>query len=167
MTSRWIIAGLVLCAAAFFILRTPSAGVGATAKDFTLFSDRARPVTLSELRGQVVVLDFWASWCGPCRMAMPAMQRLHDTYGAKGVMVMGINVNDDKDPVQFMHEQGHTYPTLVNGDEVAGDFGVRGIPMLVIISPAGKILFKQSGWAPQMEGQMASIIEAELGKLGK
>jgi thiol-disulfide isomerase/thioredoxin len=167
MSSRWIVAGLALCVAAFFILRPPSTGVGAEAKDFKLYNERSRPVTLSELRGKVVVLDFWASWCGPCRMAMPAMQRLHETYGKRGAVVMGINVNDDKDPVQFMFEQGHTYTTLLNGEGVGGEYGLRGIPMLMVIGPTGKILFKQSGWAPQFEGQMAAIIEAELANASK
>ena len=162
MTARWIVAGLALCVSAFFILRPPNVGVGAEAKEFTLYNERSKPVSLSGLRGKVVVLDFWASWCGPCRAAMPAMQRLHDTYHKRDTVVMGINVNDDKDPVQFMLDQGHTYPTLVNGDEVATEYQVRGIPTLVIIGRSGEILFKQSGWAPQFESQMAAIIEQEL-----
>lgn len=165
--ARWIAAAFVVVVAAFFILRSPTAGVGATAQDFTLYNDHARPVTLSALRGKVVVLDFWASWCGPCRMAMPAMQRLHDAFNKRGAVILGVNVNDDKDPVQFMYAQGHTYPTLLSGDEVAMQYDVKGIPALVIIDPSGKIVFKQSGWAPQLEAQMATIIDAELDKLGK
>ncbi len=134
------------------------------APNFTLYpGGGAPPVSLADYRGKVVVLDFWASWCPPCRAAIPSMERLHQVYSARGLVVIGVNVNDTVDPYAFMKGMGANYTILPNGEEAARAYGVKGIPTLVIVGKDGKIRYQESGWAPQRESQMAEIVEKELG----
>lgn len=156
-----IVAGVALGVASFGPGLSFGGG-GRAASDFQLYSTRSKLVQLSDLRGKVVVLDFWASWCGPCRAAIPAMQRLHERYAADGLVVLGININDNQDPAEFMHKMGATYTTLVSGEEVASDYNVRGIPTLIVIDPQGNIILRESGWAPQMERTLRGVIEGAL-----
>jgi len=153
-----IVAGLALGIAAI----GPSFSKGSVADNFQLYSTRGKLVQLSELRGKVVVLDFWASWCPPCRAAIPAMQRLHDRYAEQGVVVLGINVRDNKDPAEFMQKMGANYRTLIDGEEVADAYRVKGIPTIIVIDPAGKVVHRESGWGPGMESKMREVIEAAL-----
>lgn len=134
------------------------------APQFTLYPGGGAPaVSLSDYSGKVVVLDFWASWCPPCRAAIPAIERIHQAYKGRPVKVIGINVSDQVDPVEFMRNQMHaTYTVLANGDEVGEAYGVKGIPTLVIVGKDGSIKFQESGWAPQFEQNMMDVIDKEL-----
>ena len=97
------------------------------------------------------------------RAAIPSMERLHQVYSARGLVVIGVNVNDTVDPYAFMKGMGANYTILPNGEEAARAYGVKGIPTLVIVGKDGKIRYQESGWAPQRESQMAEIVEKELG----
>jgi thiol-disulfide isomerase/thioredoxin len=145
-----------------FLYVKPGSGVGATAPDVTIRDASGKPVRIADYQGQVVVLDFWASWCPPCRAAMPAMDRLYKQFGDRGAVVFGVNINDNQDPVEFMARMGVSYPLLVNGEGAAKEFGVKSIPTLVIIGVDGQVLYRESGWAPHVEQTMAQIIEKNL-----
>ncbi len=156
-----ILVGVALGIASF----GPNLSLGTTgrpAPDFQLRSTRGKLVSLSQHRGKVVVLDFWASWCGPCRAAIPAMQRLHERYADEGLVVLGINVNDTTDPAAFMDKMNATYTTLLAGEEVSAAFKVKGIPTLVVIDAGGNVIFRESGWATPFERKMRDVIEEAL-----
>ncbi len=140
--------------------------VGSPAPEWTLKDGAGKDVSLKDLRGKVVLLDFWATWCGPCRMAMPALQRLHEKYKDKPLVVYGINCweKDPKaDPVAFMQKAGFTYPQLLRGDPVARDYKVTGVPTLYLIDPEGKILLAYSGMSTDYERQLEEAIAKTLG----
>lgn len=137
-------------------------GIGGPAPDFTLYSTRGRAVSLSELQGKVVVLDFWASWCPPCRAAIPSMQRLHEVYKDRGVEVLGINMNDNQDPAEFMAKLGVDYKVLRDGAEVAQLYNVKAIPTLLVIAPDGTVVLRDQGWGSGFEARIASAIESHL-----
>jgi thiol-disulfide isomerase/thioredoxin len=163
MTLQKAIFILVTIAAVMgLLIYEPWKSHGAMAKDFTLADTRGRMVHLSELRGKVVVLDFWASWCPPCRAAMPAMDRLHNTYKDRGVAIYGVNINDDKDPREYMAAKGYAYPCLANGEDVAREYGVKGIPTFFVIGADGRILYRASGWGDDREADIAEAIELGL-----
>ena len=155
---------VIIAIVAFIGIAKPGFSFAGQAPDFSLYDAKGRVVTLSEQRGKVIVLDFWASWCPPCRAAMPAMDRLYNTYKDRGVIVYGININDTADPIQFMYKMGVNYPLLVNGEPAAEIYRVEGIPTLVVIGVDGNILYRDSGWSPQLEDKIATIIEKELNK---
>jgi thiol-disulfide isomerase/thioredoxin len=137
---------------------------GKLAPDFTLPDAEGKPVKLSDLRGSVVLIDFWATWCGPCIRAMPAMEKFHNDFKDKGVRVIGINTweNDDADPVKFKKDKGLTYGLLLKGDPVAEAWGVAGIPAFVVIGKDGVVLYSNSGYGPAVERAIREAIETGL-----
>ena len=116
------------------------------------------PVRLSALRGQVVLLDFWAIWCDPCVDAIPHMQALHDAYAAKGLVVVGhIDVSSRGLPA-FIAKHRITYPISV-GSDIAGAYGDPDLPHAVLIDREGKIAWRGLPSAlteAQIEAQLAS-----------
>jgi len=113
---------------------------GQDASDFTLTSLSGDEVTLSGLRGKVVLLNFWASWCNPCRIEMPTIQKLHEEFGDKGLLVFGVNSEEPDVARAFIEEMKLTFPTLRDpGDRVSQSYQVFGIPTTFIIDKEGKI----------------------------
>lgn len=139
--------------------------VGTTAPLFTLSDRNGNSVSLEEMRGSIVVLDFWATWCGPCITVMPEIQSLSESYPHDQVRVYGINVWESGDPGSFMDENGFTYGLLLDGDAVAEDYMVSGIPTMYIIDQEGRIAFVEVGANPEigemLSGTVADLLSAE------
>jgi thiol-disulfide isomerase/thioredoxin/outer membrane lipoprotein-sorting protein len=135
---------------------------GAIAPDWTLLDAKGNKVTLSKLKGKVVVLDFWATWCNPCKKVMPTIQKMNDRYKAKGVVVYGINTWERADAVQFMKDNKYTYGLLLKGDDVAKKYNVEGIPTMYVINKAGKIIFTEVGATAETEGKLDAAIKSAL-----
>jgi thiol-disulfide isomerase/thioredoxin len=120
--------------------------VGSEAPDWTLKTSDGKEVSLKSLRGKYVLMDFWATWCGPCKMAMPGVQKFHEKYKDKPVAVLGVNCWERSgDPAAYMKDKGFTYPLLLKADEVAARYKVTGIPTFYLIGPDGKVLLAYSG----------------------
>jgi thiol-disulfide isomerase/thioredoxin len=145
--SLWIWKSLVLFITALALAgacvsgEKKGGGAAQSAPDFTLEDLDGRNVTLSGLKGKVVLLDFWATWCPPCRASIPSVEQLHKTYGARGLVVVGISLDGgDWDSVkEFRNEAGITYPVLKGTEEVAQQYLVRTIPAFVIVDKEGII----------------------------
>lgn len=142
--------------------------VGSEAPGWNLKTPKGSEVSLASLRGKVVVLDFWATWCGPCRRAMPGIQEVHEKFQGKPVAIIGLNcwerAGAKTTPAKFMKDNGYTYGLLLNGDEVAKAYNVSGIPTFYVIGPDGKIVHRAVGANPALEEQLVGIIEAALPK---
>jgi len=136
--------------------------VGSAAPDWALHDASGKPVKLAALRGRVVVLDFWATWCGPCKMAMPSVQKLHERFADKAVSVFGVSCWESGDPRTFMKKQNYTYGLLLKGDEVAKAYKVTGIPTFYVIGPVGEILWTSVGFDPEHTEEIAGVIERAL-----
>jgi thiol-disulfide isomerase/thioredoxin len=125
--------------------------IGSEAPDFTLTNDAGEEVTLSEMRGQVVVLDFWATWCGPCKAAMPGVQELHEEFAGQPVKILGVNCweqGPSEAAVEYFRtEKNYTYGLLLGGDAVAEAYKVTGIPTFYVIAPDGTIAYRSVGAA--------------------
>lgn len=136
--------------------------VGKVAPAFTLKDAAGNEVALAKLKGKVVVIDFWATWCGPCKQVMPGLQALSVKYKDKPVAVYGVNVWEDdatKAPA-YMKKQGLTYGLLLNGDKVADQYEVDGIPALFVIGADGKIAYVHVG----ADANTAALIEKAVAK---
>lgn len=130
--------------------------VGMVAPDWTLKDADGVTHRLVEYRGRVVVMDFWATWCHPCILAMPHVQKLHEKFKEKGVAVFGVNCWESGDPIKFMRDKSYTYTLLLQADPIAPAYQVSGIPTFVVIGPDGRIIHYSSGYDP---GEMAEIEE--------
>jgi len=136
--------------------------VGSIAPLWTLTDRVGNTVSLEELRGSVVVLDFWATWCGPCVTVMPEIQSLFDSYSDEQVYFYGVNIWETADPAAFMDENSFTYGLLLEGDDVAVDYLVSGIPTLYIIDQNGMIAFVEVGANPEIGEMLTSSINRLL-----
>jgi len=137
---------------------------GGNAPDATLNLLDGTTVQLSEhIGGQVVVLDFWASWCGPCRKGLPAVQQTADQFAGADVVFYAINLREDKAAIQiFFNEAGLTLPVVMDDGTLGEAFGVSGIPHTVVIGKDGVIQTIHSGLSAGFEAQLAEDITAAL-----
>jgi cytochrome c biogenesis protein CcmG/thiol:disulfide interchange protein DsbE len=121
-------------------VRAPQPAIGYPAPDFSLATLDGETVTLSELRGRPVVLNFWATWCDPCRREMPALQATAELF-ADEVIILGIDEGESASVVKnFVTEYGITYPILLDENFATGDrFNVRGMPTTFFIDGEGII----------------------------
>lgn len=136
--------------------------VGSRLPDFALKDAKGRTHSTKEYRGKVFVLDFWATWCVPCKELMPVLQDLHNHYREKAVAVAGVSVDTSADVPVFMKKQGHNYPVLLNGISIAAKFRVQGLPTLYIVDPKGRIIYAKMGVAPNDGDRIRAIVEKLL-----
>ncbi len=136
--------------------------VGKPAPDFTLASLDGAEVKLADLRGNVVVLDFWATWCGPCVVSMPLLMEVHKEVSPRGVKLFAINIAEDKEKVSgFLNSRKIELPVLLDSDSrVAEAYGVRGIPMSVVIDGKGIVKNVNVGFGPGGEDKLRKQIDA-------
>ena len=115
--------------------------VGAQADDFQLLDLSGTTHNLSQYRGKVVLVNFWATWCKPCTTEMPAMQATYEKLREKGFVVLAVNeLEDDAKVREHIKQYGHTFPVLMDRDnKVANQFGVFGLPVSVFIDQQGRV----------------------------
>ncbi len=142
------------------------AKVGEKALDFTLTGIDGAQFSLQGLKGKVLLLDFWATWCGPCKQVMPTIQKIADEYKDKDVAVFGVNTWERGEGAaqKYMESKGFTYPCLLAGDELAKSYGVPGIPTLLVIGKDGMIVLAEVGMAPDGGKALRAAIDAALAK---
>lgn len=136
---------------------------GDAAPDFTLKSADGTTVQLSALRGNVVVLDFWSTWCLPCKLSMPQLQSLHEKYADQPVKVYGLNCWDKEgDPAKLMADMKYSYGLLLKADDVAREYGVESIPAVFVVDAEGRICFMQPGVVPSLERKIDRAIRRAI-----
>ncbi|MEE9191149.1 MAG: TlpA disulfide reductase family protein [Candidatus Aerophobetes bacterium] len=140
------------------------------AEDFTLKTLKGETVSLEDYRGRLIFLNFWATWCGPCRAEMPSMQRLWEEFKEEDFVILAINIQEESKLVSsFMNERGLSFPVLLDEKgKVARTYGVRGIPTTFFLNPEGEIIGKAVGardWDSEESFQLIEelLFEALLG----
>jgi peroxiredoxin len=120
---------------------------GKPAPDFKLQSVAGKEVGLQDLKGKFVLLDFWATWCAPCRHDLPVIEKLHQEFHRKGLAVIGIDAGEDSDTIsQFLQTSKLNYPILLTADSgVLHSYSVTAFPTVVVIDADGKIIFYHVG----------------------
>jgi peroxiredoxin len=129
------------------------AGQPPMAPDFTLKSREGVNIKLSELRGQVVMVNFWASWCGPCRQEMPILQQLYDRYLSLGFSLLGVNVDEQKGAADMvLSDIPVSFPVLYDDrGKVSKAYQVKAMPSTFIIDRDGRIRYLHKGYKPGYE----------------
>ena len=137
---------------------------GKQAPDFTLTSLEGRELSLSDLKGSVVVLDFWATWCGPCVAALPHLDKIYADYQEKGLKMYAVNQRESKEKVAaFVENKALKIPVLMDTNAAVGkSYKVSGIPQTVIIGKDGVVRKVYIGFNPQGDEAMRKVIEEAL-----
>jgi len=117
-------------------------------EDFTLEALDGSKVSLSSLKGKVVLLSFWATWCGPCKQEMPAMEKLYQKLKGKGFEVLAVDMMEDKATVAaFVKTSGYTFPVLLDstGEVGGGPYAARAIPTNYVVDKGGRLVGRKIG----------------------
>src|SRR5437016_7152806 len=124
--------------------------IGSRLPDFSVKDLQGREVSSVDLRGKVVLVDFWATWCQPCKKEMPGYQKLLDSYGSRGFVVVGFKfdtMRDMEDPLQFASKIGVRYPLAVAADDLKQQFGgIEGVPTTLLYDRQGILRKKVIGF---------------------
>jgi len=130
--------------------------------DFTLQDMSGKTVKLSDYKGKVVVLEFWATWCPPCRESVPGLEKLHKAYKEKGLVVLAVSMDEGGwDEVKsFIAQQGITYRVLKGTDDISKQYRVRSIPMTLLLNKEGKIAkrYLGGGYDEDLEKDVKAIL---------
>jgi cytochrome c biogenesis protein CcmG, thiol:disulfide interchange protein DsbE len=141
----------------------PGAVIGASAPEFALADLDGNPVRLSDLRGRPVIINFWASWCGPCVEEFPLLERALDEHRSEGLAVVGIVFNDRSEAARaFLQRMGTAWPAAMDPNaEVAGAYGVSAPPASFFIDRQGRIAGRQIGQlsSADLATQLATILD--------
>jgi peroxiredoxin len=154
-------------AAAVASTLTISSLVGASASlapKFSLPSRSGDTVSLDQLKGQVVMLNFWASWCGPCRKEMPLLDQMHKRYSSLGFTLLGVNVEaNTKDAERWLAETPVSFPVVFDKDsKVSKLYDVNAMPSTVFIDRKGNVRYLHRGYKPGDESEYLNQIRALL-----
>ena len=134
--------------------------IGSGLPEFSITDFQGRKLTSNDLHGKIVLIDFWATWCVPCKTEMPGYQLLVDQYESRGLVVIGLKfdtMQDTEEPVQFAKRIGVHYPLAVATDELRNKFGgIEGLPTTMIYDREGILRKKVIGF------EYTSVIEIEV-----
>lgn len=132
------------------------------APDFVLSDLDGNQHRLSDYQGQVVIINFWATWCPPCREEMPSMQRAWEQLEKDGILMLGIDVGEDEDTIfQFTANYPVEFPLLMDSDSsVINQWPVRGLPTTFVVDPKGRIVYRAIGGREWDDPALLSLVRA-------
>jgi len=138
-----------------------AAAIGGSASDFTLKSRAGKNVKLSEYRGDVVMINFWASWCGPCRQEMPALEQLYKKYQDLGFVILGVNLDEDSSKAaNLLQKIPVSFPILYdNTKKVSTQYDVKAMPTTFLVDRDGKLRYVHKAYKPGYELKYAKEIK--------
>ena len=134
-------------------------GPGKPAPDFKLKTLDGKEVSLSDYRGKVVLINFWATWCPPCREEMPLFKRVYERYKNKGFEILAVSTDTSVDPVKkFVKEYKLDFPVLLDTDNISSLYGIQGLPTSFLIDREGKIVKVRLGKYKEIESDLKKVL---------
>jgi thiol-disulfide isomerase/thioredoxin len=131
--------------------------------DLEFVGQEGDSVRLSQLKGNVVLVNVWATWCGPCKLELPVVQRMYDSYSDRNFVVVAVNVDADRKRVPpFMKQFNISVPVYFAAPEDAGPLTAHGIPTTFLLAADRTVLDSQVGFAPNVEDRWKKILEKHL-----
>src|SRR5882757_6050372 len=163
IASRGFTRATVAAVAAALLIAVPASNAASgsgPAPQFTLDSRAGSKVSLAQYKGQVVMLNFWASWCGPCRQEMPLLESIYRKYNKMGFTLIGVNVEPDSKAAEgFLKQTPVSFPVIYDKDStVSKAYDVSGMPSTVIIDRKGNIRVLHRGYKPGDENEYLDSI---------
>jgi cytochrome c biogenesis protein CcmG/thiol:disulfide interchange protein DsbE len=164
MSSVSCITRLLLAAIAASFLSAPgpvdaAPRPGQTAPDFKVVSISGQTITQENYRGHVLILDFFATWCQPCRQSIPHLVEINRTYGKRGLQILGLSVDGGEQAAKTVADEFRiNYPVALAGDSTAADFGVRSVPVMFLIDKKGTVVKVYRGYSDEMAGSLEQSI---------
>lgn len=157
---------LPLAVAGMLMSALPAAAIlqkGDAAPPIKLTTTAGQPVTLANYRGYVLVMDFFATWCIPCKNAIPHLNVLNKKYGRQGLQILGVSVDEggEKEVKAFTADKKINYPVAVAGEDMQTDYGLRSVPTIYVINKKGVVAEKFQGYSEQT----AKAIEETIRRL--
>ena len=130
------------------------------APDFTLPVRDGGQISLAELEGQVVMINFWASWCGPCRQEFPLLEQMHQRYESLGFTILGVNVEENTaDAERWLAETDVSFPILFDRENtVSALYDVQAMPSTVFVDRTGQVRYLHRGYKPGDENEYLNLI---------
>lgn len=159
-----LVAGLLVLPACGGPDSTPSrTASGDVAPEFTLSDIHGDSVSLSDFEGQVLLIDFWATWCAPCREEIPMLTELHRTYGERGFTLLAISDENAELIAEFVAEYGVPYLNLVDPGEVSREYQVTSLPTAFLVDREGRIVeaFRGTKIRKVLEARIVELLDAE------
>jgi len=155
---------LTLCAGCLCVWSASAGELSGVAPNFELAAMDGGRVSLADLKGQVVMVNFWATWCGPCRQEMPHLDALYQRYSSLGFTLLGVNVEKDSSGAgKYLAETPVTFPILFDPkNEVTAMYNVVAMPSTVLIDKNGNLRFIHHGYQPGYENEYQTQIRALL-----
>ncbi|MBI5204505.1 MAG: TlpA family protein disulfide reductase [Nitrospirae bacterium] len=143
-------------------IKPPS--IGDTAPDFTLKGINGNTISLADYKGKVVMVEFWATWCPPCRELAPILEKIHKKYKDKGFIILALVSRDEGEAAikSFIKEHGITYPVLLADQETMRHYGVSSIPVNFIINKEGRVVSIHMGNTQDIMQELTTEIESLL-----
>jgi len=137
---------------------------GQAAPDFALKSSTGENLRLSEYRGDVVMINFWATWCGPCRQEMPLLDELYTRYERVGFNLLGVNIDDDsRRAMQMIEELGVNFPVLFDASKKVSElYEVNAMPVTVLVDREGNVRYVHHGYKPGYEDKYLDQVRSLL-----
>ncbi len=139
---------------------------GESAPDFVLKDISGKEVTLSQFRGKVILLEFWATWCPPCRAAVPELNSVQEKYSGKGLVVLGVSLDEGENlPAKlssFSKEFKVNYRLLIGDEKTEAAYNVRSIPMTFLIDRQGKIVASYMGYVDNLPSVVSEQMEKAI-----
>jgi peroxiredoxin len=137
---------------------------GQPAPAFKVVTTSGQPVSLDNYRGYVLVIDFFATWCQPCRLSIPHMVKMNQKYGKQGLQILGMSADEDGERVVTSFAAAHhmNYPIALAGDTVTDDFGVRSVPVMIVIDKKGKVAEVFRGFSDEIASSMELLVKKLL-----
>ncbi|MBJ6802180.1 TlpA family protein disulfide reductase [Geomonas propionica] len=156
-----------LALAGLLLFTQPAAAIlqkGDPAPAIKLTTTSGQSITLNNYKGYVLVMDFFATWCIPCKEAIPHLNSLKAKYGKQGLQVLGVSVDEgsDRDVKTFINERRISYPVAIAGEETQTEYGLRSIPTVFVINKKGVVVERFQGFSDQTAKMMEDTIKRLL-----
>jgi thiol-disulfide isomerase/thioredoxin len=166
---QWFFRAVTIIVAALLFTVAPdsseaAARRGQPAPAFKLFALSGQPVSNESLKGSVVILDFWATWCSPCRESLPFFNELHRKYAKQGLQIVGMNVDDggERQVKSFVEAKRLAYTIAIAPRKLQDDFGVRALPTLYILDRQGVVREQVMGFSEQAGVVIENLVKKLL-----